>query len=93
MRWRKAVVAAACATAAVVAGGCATSGYDAGKLRSQLEGAGATPQQASCVVEGLSNKYAESQLGSHSAPSEREYAYTRELLAQCKVNLPLQPPP
>ena len=64
------------------------------RLQSQLEQAGATATQARCVTEGLSAKFDEKQLGSHSAPTARtSYDVTRDILQQCKVTLPLNPPP
>ncbi len=52
---------------------------------------GTTPAQAQCVTRGLTDTFAENELGSHSAPSERELAKTRDILAKCGVKLPLQP--
>jgi len=82
-----------CALAVVVAGaGCAAPGYDAGRLQSQLRDAGATEGQAVCVTDALTDKYATSQLGSHSEPKAAELAFTRGILKKCGVTLPLQPP-
>jgi len=72
---------------------CAAPGYNPPRLQSQLEQAGATATQARCVTEGLSEKFDEKQLGSHSAPSLHEYEVTRDILQQCKVTLPLNPLP
>jgi hypothetical protein len=79
------------AVGALVLAGCASPGYDESHLQSQLVRAGATADEARCVTRGLTDKYAVSQLGSHSEPSEKEFAYTRGLLAKCGVKLPLQP--
>jgi hypothetical protein len=95
--------------AAAFLSGCATPGYNPPRLQSQLEHAGATPTQARCVTEGLSAKFDQNQLGSHSAPSllrpvkkatdppgteyENEYELTRDILKRCKVTLPLNPLP
>ena len=76
---------------ASVLAGCATPGYDASKLQSQLEHAGTTVSQAQCVTKGLTDKYTVTQLGSHSEPSEKEFVFTRALLAKCGIKLPLQP--
>ena len=76
---------------AVALGGCATPGYDASRLQSELVQAGTTVEQAQCVTQGLTDTFAVSQLGSHSAPLEEEYRKTRAILAKCKVSLPLQP--
>jgi hypothetical protein len=43
------------------------------------------------VTQGLTDTFAVSQLGSHSAPLEEEYRKTRAILARCRVTLPLQP--
>jgi hypothetical protein len=98
-----------CVGGAALVAGCATPGYDPPRLQSQLEHAGATPAQAQCVTQGLSDTFDRSQLGSHSAPSllrpakkptdppgtkyENEYELTRDILRQCKVTLPLNPLP
>jgi hypothetical protein len=73
--------------------GCATPGYNASRIGSELVRAGATPEQARCVTDGLSNKYDGNQLGSHSEPSVKELNYTRLILKRCNVTLPLQPRP
>lgn len=77
----------------VALAGCATPGYNRSRIESELVRAGATPEQARCVTEGLTDKYAESQLGSHSEPRPDEIDYTRVLLKRCNVTLPLQPRP
>jgi hypothetical protein len=98
-----------CITTLGALSGCATPGYNPPRLESELEHAGATPAQARCVTDGLSAKFDEGQLGSHSAPSllrpapkasdppgtiyENEYESTRDILTQCKVTLPLNPLP
>jgi hypothetical protein len=82
-----------CVATVLALAGCATPGYNPSRLEGQLERAGATPAQARCVVDGLTKKYAESQLGSHSEPSAGELAFTRGVLKACKVTLPLQPLP
>jgi hypothetical protein len=81
----------ACAAGASALAGCATPGYDASKLQSELEHAGTTVPQAQCVTKGLTDQYTVAQLGSHSEPSEKEFVFTRGLLARCGVTLPLQP--
>jgi hypothetical protein len=77
---------------AVALAGCATPGYNASRLQSELVRAGTTLEQARCVTNGLTDKFDENQLGSHSAPTSGEDATTRAILATCKVKLPLQPP-
>ena len=72
--------------------GCATPGYNPTKIQSELVHAGATTTQARCVTDGLSKKYDANQLGSHSQPIAKEFAYTRVLLKKCNVTLPLLPP-
>jgi hypothetical protein len=79
--------------AVVVLAGCATPGYSPSRIESELVRAGATEEQARCVTQGLSDKYDETQLGSHSVPKQDEVDYTRLLLRRCKVTLPLQPQP
>jgi hypothetical protein len=84
----------ACALGCVALAGCATPGYDPPRLQSQLEHAGATPAQAACVTQHLSDKYDENQLGSHSPPTAKEIAAAREIIVkECKVTLPLNPLP
>ena len=86
-------------TAALALGGCATPGYNPSRLQSQLVEAGTTAAQARCVTNGLSDQFAETQLGSHSEPrtdpdpTKDEFRLTRDILKRCKVTLPLQPPP
>lgn len=82
---------AGCLVGAFVLGACAAPGYNDTKLAAQLVHAGATSAQARCVTDGLSNKYSLAQLGSHSAPSDKELTFTRGLLAKCGVKLPLRP--
>jgi hypothetical protein len=79
------------AVGAILLAGCASPGYNESRLQSQLEHAGTTAAQARCVTKGLTDKYAVSQLGSHSEPSENELAFTLGLLKRCKVTVPLQP--
>ena len=80
-----------CVAGALALSGCATPGYDASRLQSELVHAGTTLEQARCVTKGLTDTFDESQLGSHSTPSEKEFATTRAILSKCKVTLPLQP--
>ena len=82
-----------CVATVLALAGCATPGYNPSRLQSQLEHAGATPAQARCVIDGLTKKYDENQLGSHSEPSAAEVSYTRGVLKACRVTLPLQPLP
>ncbi len=98
-----------CVVAALAFAGCATPGYNPTRIQSELVKAGTTPQQAECVTAGLSGKFDTNQLGSHSAPSaippkpkngdppgtkyESEVQKARNILKQCKVTLPLIPPP
>jgi len=79
------------AAAAFALCGCAAPGYNPSGLEAELVRAGTTPAQAQCVTRGLTDTFAENELGSHSAPSERELAKTRDILAKCGVKLPLQP--
>jgi hypothetical protein len=85
-----------CVAAAFALASCATPGYSPSHLESQLIHAGTTPQQARCVTTGLSLKFDETQLGSHSEPSadpkDDEFAKTRAILKKCGVTLALQPP-
>ncbi len=99
----------ACVAGALALCGCATPGYNPSRLQSELVKAGATPQQAECVTDGMSAKFDENQLGSHSAPSalpptrkasdppgtryENEFELTRDILKKCKITLPLNPLP
>jgi hypothetical protein len=82
--------------AAVLAfAGCATPGYSPGRIQSELVKAGATTTQAQCVTDGLTNKFDENQLGSHSEPRADgkvdEFKETRAILKKCGLKLPLQP--
>lgn len=86
----RAILGGLAVTAALA--GCATPGYNASRIQSELERAGATSEQARCVTDGLSNKYDEKQLGSHSEPLDKEFEFTRALLKRCKVTLPVTPP-
>ena len=79
------------AAAVLVLSGCAAPGYKPSALESELVRAGTTPAQAQCITRGLSKTFDENQFGSHSTPSEKEFAKTREILAKCEVKLPLQP--
>jgi hypothetical protein len=72
------------AAAALVAG-CAQTGYNASKLQTELERAGATPTQARCVTNALENTFAPNLLGSHADPDAPELATARALLAKCGV--------
>lgn len=92
MTWRRATTVLGCA-AVVALAGCATPGFSQSRIESELVRAGATPEQARCVSQGLTDKYDESQLGSHSEPRPEEVDYTRLILKRCKVTLPLQPLP
>ena len=80
-----------CAAGVLAFAGCATPGFNASRLQSQLVHAGTTVDQARCVTKGLTDKFDESQLGSHSAPTAKELATTRDILSRCQVKLPLQP--
>ena len=77
--------------ASLALAGCATTGFDASRLQSQLVRAGTTVDQARCVTKGLTDTFDENQLGSHTKPSARELARTRDILSRCQVKLPLQP--
>jgi hypothetical protein len=90
VQWRRSVVIG-CVAGALALSGCATPGYDESRVQSELVHAGTTVEQARCVTKGLTDTYAGSQLGSHSAPLEEEYRKTRAILAKCKVTLPIQP--
>jgi hypothetical protein len=79
------------AAAVLVLTGCAAPGYKPSALESELVRVGATPAQAQCITNGLSAKFDLNELGAHSAPSEKELAKTRAILARCEVKLPLQP--
>ncbi len=92
MRWFRAVTGVGCVAGALALAGCATPGFDASRLQSQLVHAGTTVDQARCVTKGLTDTFDESQLGSHSAPTEDELTTTRAILSKCEVKLPLQPP-
>jgi hypothetical protein len=81
-----------CVVVVLVLAGCATPGYDESRLQSELVRAGTTVPQAQCVTKGLTDKYAVSQLGSHSEPTAKERAFTRALLSKCGIKLPLQLP-
>ncbi len=88
---------------------CAAPGYNPTKLQGELVHAGATPQQARCVTNGMSKTFDLNQLGSHSEPSlirpkpsstdppgtkyENEFELTRDVLLECKITLPLKPLP
>jgi hypothetical protein len=80
-----------CVVGAFVLAACAAPGYNQTKLESQLERSGATAAQARCVTKGLTDKYSLAQLGSQSAPTDKELTFTRGLLSKCGVTLPLQP--
>ncbi len=80
-----AIVACAVAFAATA---CAQPGYDAGKLRRELVKAGATPQQAQCVTDGLENGFDLHQLGSHTEPTSKDLAKARALIVKCGIKLP-----
>ena len=92
MTWRRATAVLGCVGVVALAG-CATPGYNAPRIESELVRAGATPEQARCVTDQLTNTYDETQLGSHSEPSSKEVDRTRVILKQCGVTLPLQPLP
>jgi hypothetical protein len=79
------------AVAALAFCGCAAPGYNPSGLEAELVRAGTTPAQAQCITLGLTDTFAENELGSHSAPTERELEKTRGILAKCGVTLPLQP--
>jgi hypothetical protein len=90
VRWRRTVAGVGCVVVAFVVAGCATPGYDESRLQSELVHAGTTVPQAQCVTKGLTDKYAVSQLGSHSEPTAEELAFTRSLLSKCGIKLRLQ---
>jgi len=66
---------------------CAQSGYDAQKLQSQLEDAGATPAQARCATNGLEAKFDLNELASHSDPTPQEMATVRAILHACTIKV------
>jgi hypothetical protein len=90
--WRRATTVLGC-VAVVALAGCATPGYNPSRIESELVRAGATREQARCVTQALTNKYDETQLGSHSEPGADEVDYTRLILKRCDVTLPVQPLP
>jgi len=77
--------------AVLAVSGCAAPGYNPSGLEAELVRVGATPAQAQCVTRGLTDTFAQNELGSHSAPSERELEKTRGIFTKCEVKLPLQP--
>jgi hypothetical protein len=79
------------AVVALVLAGCAAPGYNPTGLEAELVRVGATPAQAQCVTRGLTDKFLQSDLGSHSAPSEKELVKTRAIFEKCDLRLPLQP--
>ena len=95
VRWRQTVTRIGCAAIALALAGCATPGYSPGRIQSELVKAGATSKQAQCVTDGLSAKFDENQLGSHSEPHSDgkvdEFKETRLILQKCGLKLPLQP--
>lgn len=98
MRWRRTAIRIGCAAATLALAGCATPGYSPSRIQSELVQAGATPKQAQCVTDKLSDTFDLTQLGSHSEPSKGtkkgdvdEFATTRAILRTCGVKLPLQP--
>ncbi len=74
--------------AAAVVGGCAQPGYDTRKVERELQRAGVPADKAQCVTDGLEKTFDVQQLGSRSEPTEKERQRTREILAECGVNLP-----
>ena len=67
---------------ALALSGCATPGYNESRLQSQLVHAGTTVEQARCVTQGLTDKFDQNQLGSHSSPTAKELATTRAILSR-----------
>ncbi len=89
MRSRTATRALSAAAAfAMATAACASPGYDAGKLRRELVKAGATPQQAQCVTDGLENGFDLNQLGSHTDPNNVEVIKARAVIVKCGIKLP-----
>jgi hypothetical protein len=77
-------VAPLCAGALLLSA-CAQSGYSASKLQRELQRAGLTAAQATCVTTELENSIDPNKLGSYSDPNPTEVNEARAALKKCDV--------
>jgi hypothetical protein len=83
-RSRRALIAVA--VSALLAAGCASSGFDADSLRDDLVDTGMSPDEATCVVEGMQDHFSPQQLGAHVDANDEQRAAQRRIMAECEVS-------
>lgn len=73
---------------AVLASACAAGGYSTGALRSRLVDAGLRPEQATCVLDKMVERFGRAQLNARAAPIVAELRAEKTLLRACGVSKP-----
>jgi hypothetical protein len=66
-----------------LASACAAGGYNADSLHDRLVRTGLRPAQATCVIDGMIDKFGDDRLNARAEPIAAEIDAERKLLQKC----------